>query len=647
MKILLVDDEAHVLEAWRALLESATAEFRTASTAGDAIKAARAWGGPDVLVTDVVMEPMDGFRLREMLSAEFPQMRVVFVSGYDLSDYADRTAGATVLGKPVTAEQLAAAIGIEAPSAPVAEEAGSSIGAYFLQEPAGGNGAVADYIAWQQSMSRHVMLHVLEKAAAHDPATVASFLADARAKAAVTHPYLLAVHEAGEANGHYFYSSDLVPGHTLAAYAAAGHSLDDRVLLHALRTAAEVSEHFKKQGLPRRPITASDILLDASMRPRVANVAQAADGGVKEEEEVRGLAVTLASLSTPGGPAAQAAAALAANAGQGWAAALPLLAAAKPVAAPKDAGQVSARSEKSKQLVAQSRQLQKKRLLITAGLTLLLLAVGLFALFRFFGGGQGTIASRSIEIPAGEFVYQDGEKMTLPAFSIDEHEVTIAQYKEFLDFLEANPGEAKNFAHPDMPEGKSHVPLDWADNNQLEPPMPGYYKRAVRWKQYKDAPLDVDSPVFNVDWFDAYAYAKWRGRRLPTEQEWEKAARGTDGRKYPWGNEEDPQRASTGHDFDPNPKKGGAIDGFKRWSPVNQPAGDVSPFGVLGMAGNVSEWTATMAPSEDGMGGEVPVIRGGNWGNPEHNVTRRRAILDPLQPQDTLGFRTASDAPPQ
>jgi len=65
------------------------------------------------------------------------------------------------------------------------------------------------------------------------------------------------------------------------------------------------------------------------------------------------------------------------------------------------------------------------------------------------------------------------------------------------------------------------------------------------------------------------------------------------------------------------------------------------------MAGNVSEWTATMAPHEEGMGGEVPVIRGGNWNNPEHHLTRRRAVLDPLQPQDTLGFRTVSDTAPQ
>ena len=652
MKILLVDDEAHVLEAWRALLEATgRCEVRTASTGGDALKAARAWGGPDVLVTDVVMEPMDGFRLREMLAAEFPAMRAVFVSGYDLSGHADRVAGAAVLGKPATAEHLAAVIGLAgAPADPPPSSdpaAGSTIGSYYLQEASGESGVVKDYVAWQQSMSRHVLLHVLESKHARQPGAVEEFLADARAKAAVTHPYLLAVHEAGEADGHYFYSSDLVPGHTLAAFAQAGHQLDDRVLLSALRTAAEVSEHFKKHGLPRRAMVPSDVLLDSAMRPRLANVAQAAGHEIDEPSEVRAFAATLAALAAPNGPAAGAAAALAARAEQGWAVALPLAAAAKPVAAPKDAGRLSARTEKSKQLLEQSRQQQKKRLMVTAGLTLLLLLVAAVALFRFLGGGTRTVSSRQIEIPGGEFIYQDGQKVDLPTFWIDEHEVTIADYKEFLDFLEAHPGEAAKLAHPDMPGGKSHVPVDWADNNQLEPPMPGYYTRAVRWKRYKEAALDVDSPVFGVDWYDAYSYAKWKGRSLPTEQQWEKAARGTDGRKYPWGDGEDPKRVSSGHDFNPDPKKGGDLDGYKRWSPVNLPEGDKSPYGVRGMAGNVSEWTATMAPHQDGMEAEVPVIRGGNWGNPEHKITRRFAVLDPLQQQDTLGFRTVSDNPPQ
>jgi CheY-like chemotaxis protein len=408
MKILLVDDEAQVLEAWRALLEAESGgEVRTAATGGDAIKAAREWGGPDVLITDVVMEPMDGFRLREMLAAEFPSMRTVFVSGYDLSAYADRTAGATVLTKPVTVEQI-----ITAFAAPGGLGAGTTLGAYYLQEPAGSGGSTEDFLAWQASMSRHVVLHVLGAQSAAEPGAVETFLADARAKAAVTHPYLLAVHEAGEADGHYFYSSDFVPGYSLAAYAAAGQQLDDRVLLAALRTAAEVSQHFKQHGLARRPMQPDDVLLDASMRPRLSNLAQAGEPAPGDEaSEVRALAAAVTQLAAPGGAAAGAAAALLGAGHPDWSLALQSALAAKPAAVPKDAGRLSARAEKSKEMLQQSKKQQKKRLLVTAGLSAVLLLVGTLALFRLFAGGTRTVENRPVEIPAGAFVYQDGEKV--------------------------------------------------------------------------------------------------------------------------------------------------------------------------------------------------------------------------------------------
>lgn len=643
MKILLVDDEAQVLAALRELLESAgSCEVRTASTGGEALEASRAWGGPDVLVTDVVMEPMDGFTLRETLMLEFPNMRTVFVSGYDLSGYGDRLAGAAVVAKPADAERLAAAAGLLGGPA-----IGSTVGSYYVQDYLGRKGSVLDYLAWQQSTSRHVILHVLDSKGAGDASEKEKFLADARAKAAVTHPYLLAVHEAGEADGRPFYSSDFVPGYTLAAYADAEQKLEDRALFNVLRTAAEVSEHFKKQNLSRRAISATDVLLDGSMRPRLVNVAQAGKPEqIDEAVEVRNFAEVIERLAAPGGPAATAANSLVKNEKPDWAAALKLAATSAPVAAPKNAAKLTARSEKTKQIIQQSKEQQKKRLLITAGMSLLLLITAVFALFKLFGNhSTRSVTTKMVKIPAGEFIYQDDQKVTLPDFWIDEHEVSIADYKEFLDYLEANPGEAEKFAHPDMPKGKSHYPLDWEDKKELDPPAWGYYRSALKGMYKKLFPLTVDSPVFNVDWYDAYAYAKWKGRRLPTEQEWEKAARGTDGRKYPWGNEDDPKLVNSGSDFKPNPNEGGEIDGYKRWSPINEPAGDASPYGVHNMAGNVSEWTASMAPSEDGMGGEVPVVRGGNWANPEHHITRRRAILDPLQQQDALGFRTVADKP--
>ena len=641
MKILLVDDEPGLVEAWRELLVSTgTFDIRTAATGGDALRAARGWpAGPEILVTDVVMEPMDGFALRDRLVTEFPAMRTVFVTGYDLSAQPDRVGDTLVLSKPVDAAKLAAAL-----VAPAAASQSYEFGGFHVQEHLRHQDNIDEYLAWQGTMSRHAVLHVMDEESARDPAAVAAFLADARAKAAVSHPYLFAVHEAGEVGGRCFYSSDYIPGYTLEAYRLAGHKLDDRALLSALRTAADVSAHFSKHGLARRSMGPADLVLDASLRPRMVNTAAATAPAPDEAIEVKNYAETVAALAQEGGVASAVAQTLAAGQAD-WAGVAAMVAAAKPAAAPKDAGKLTARTEKSKQILEQSKKQQKQRLLISAGMSLLLLLVALFALFRFLGKGESALKSKMVRVPAGEFIYQSGEKVNLPDFWIDEHEVTIYEYKKFLDFLEANPGEAEKLAHPDMPKGKSHVPLDWADNKEIN--TWGFYRGALNGEWKRSFPITVDHPVFNVDWFDAYAYAKWKGRRLPTEQEWEKAARGTDGRKFPWGNDEDPKRANTGADLKSNPKEGGEIDGHRRWARADEPKGDTSPYGAHGMAGNASEWTATWAPVEDGMGGDVPVVRGGNWGNPEYIVTLRRAILDPLQAQDRLGFRTVSDTPPK
>ncbi|MBJ7259191.1 MAG: response regulator, partial [Chthoniobacterales bacterium] len=270
MRILLVDDEPGIAAALRELLgQDPGFEIKIASGGEEALREARAWpGGPDVLVTDVVMDPVDGFALRETLAAEFPSMRAVFVSGYDLSGHAGRLAGTAVLPKPVDVSLLAAAIGSGAPPM-----IGREIGGYLVQEHLGRHGATDEFVAWQSSMSRHAVLNVLDEEDSRVPSAVEGFLADARAKAAVSHPYLLAVHEAGEAGGRYYFAADYLPGYSLEAYRAAGHTLDDRALLAALRTAADVSTHLGKQGIARRSLEPSDLIFDASMRPRLVNVA--------------------------------------------------------------------------------------------------------------------------------------------------------------------------------------------------------------------------------------------------------------------------------------------------------------------------------------------------------------------------------------
>jgi sulfatase modifying factor 1 len=174
-------------------------------------------------------------------------------------------------------------------------------------------------------------------------------------------------------------------------------------------------------------------------------------------------------------------------------------------------------------------------------------------------------------IPAGKFLYGGmKEERELPGFWIGRTPVTNAEYKWFLD------------AHPDHP-------VPFADDEWAHP-----YNWDGQLRTFP--PGRADHAVVLVAWHDAKAYAEWAGARLPTEKEWEKAARGTDGRRYPWGNWEE-GRCNT------------IETQIYATRPVAfySPRGD-SPYGCVDMAGNVWEWTAT----EDG--GDR-VVRGGSFVN--------------------------------
>lgn len=221
-----------------------------------------------------------------------------------------------------------------------------------------------------------------------------------------------------------------------------------------------------------------------------------------------------------------------------------------------------------------------------------------------------------IEIPAGKFVMGSRERITeqpvrkvyLDSFFIDKHPITNIQYKRFVD----------DTAH----------------------------KAPSHWESGSYPSGRAAYPVTNVSWKDAAAYAEWVGKRLPTEAELEKAARGVDERIYPWGN-----------DFDES-KCNSARSQIHRTTRIGKysPAGD-SPYGVCGLAGNVWEWVNDWydrsyyrnAPRSNPSGpdsGKHKVLRGGSWESHSTNVRcSARFDASPEEAKNKYGFRCASDAP--
>ncbi len=242
----------------------------------------------------------------------------------------------------------------------------------------------------------------------------------------------------------------------------------------------------------------------------------------------------------------------------------------------------------------------------------LFLVAGVFGILK-------VAAAETILIPAGPFImgsseadiqwavrqfhsesfdwYRDetpARTVTLPAFRIDKYEVTVGDYSSYLAATGESPPREFN-------------------------------------------PRHADRPVANVTWRRAKDFCRWAKQRLPTEAEWEKAARGTDARRYPWGNEPDALNANVR----------GMGDSYRNTSAGGKFPEGASPYGLMDMSGNVWEWTADWyqpyAGNEydnDFYGEKFKVIKGGSWYSNldlARPAVRGKALPD--QQKNYIGFR--------
>lgn len=235
-------------------------------------------------------------------------------------------------------------------------------------------------------------------------------------------------------------------------------------------------------------------------------------------------------------------------------------------------------------------------------------------------GAEEPLQEELVTIPAGPFVrgtnrggFDERPERTiyLDSFLIDRYEVTNAQYAAFVK----------------------------ATGHRKSGPPSRYAKNTARMR-------GVNQPVVYVSWEDAKAYCEWRGRRLPTEAEWEKAMRGTDGRLWPWGNVEIHDGANWAR----------VDDGFEVAAPVGRVRSDESPYGVMDGAGNVMEWVEdwyqenAYAESQDRNPsspeyGTYKVLRGAAYtsaGSDLRITARSKMMLDFRD--ETIGFRCAQSS---
>ena len=498
------------------------------------------------------------------------------------------------------------------PGSPEHPQGHLQLGDYRLVELIFESSVTRTYHAEQLSMDRVVLLERIKAGIELAPEVVENFLADVRAKAAVDHPGIGSVYEGVHDDEAVYYTRELLTGDDLEELHNGDQTFAPATIATFLRQVASAMDYYQTRQIATLALEPRHLVLGEHAVLRMANLAIAeASDQVVESPDCFLIADLFLDLLQRGAPGATRTSKL-----------LTMMTGEHGTSLTWEQVEHTARklekelSEGAK-VASLDRAMSKpwaggriKALvgMLTIGVMVAALGAGGFFLITRKARPKARDLSAMVEVPAGSYQTHGGKAGELKRFWIDAHEVSIAEYAEFMEALAGLPeGKRSAYDDPSQPAIKlDHDPDQWTL----------MYRAARTGKTLDGLALDLNHAVTGIDWWDAQAYANWKGGRLPTQEEWLAAA----------------------GDGILAPSDRGAVDELP---------GDVTAQGVYGLAGNVAEWI--YAPARNPafpMNAKGPLCCGASYLTPRNGVVARTWLATREIRRRDLGFRVIREAAP-
>ena len=485
---------------------------------------------------------------------------------------------------------------------------GELLGDYRLDEIVQEGARTKSWRAEQVSMNRAVVLETLKEEFLSNLGEVERFIDDVRVKAAVDHPAICPVYEAVRSEEVVFYSRAVLPGRSLEELVSKWETLRTTDLLRILERVGEAMIYLEQAEIATVPLTERDLVLGQEGSISLSNLAI---GGERSLEVVwqdrETIAECVRQLIRPDEPGATRFGRLMnylTATGEEEVSWQQIVKAAEKLRRELEVGEQVV-AEKSPVRISLPKNFGLLVALVMLGCVL---AGGFVMMVKKAPEREELLESFFVQVPEGSYSGPDGREVRTGQIWVESFEVTIGEYARFLESLELVAESSRTvYDHPEQPSQKrGHEPKDWDV----------LYRAAKEKTEWNGVQVSLSCPVVNVDWWDAYAYADWKGGRLPTREEWMASRRGT-------------------------------MPALSGWGPVNESREDVAD-GIHGLAGNVSEWSRDveldpMMP----MNPRSPVVCGASYLQREGGAKASIWLESRETRRPDIGFRVVYDEAPE